>query len=256
MIKNLVAAGCSFVAGSSMGKNHKPGGFLEWDVQQKYRFSNLLAMKLNANEFNIAGSGGSNQRSIRLIYEWIKKNKAEVENTIFVLGLTELLRKEKFSTKTQSYIKWRNTVFFEDNSNLDNLEDTPQKLLPSSFDFHKLIEKENLLPKLKEYAKMDVLYFTDIAYESNKLTQNLEMLKAYIESKKGKLLVFSAMLENTEFIFDSDSMFNFETGSSWREYISSYDKYYSFSRHPALNDNNILANILFKKIQNETYYTS
>lgn len=72
MIKNLVAAGCSFVAGTSMGKNHNvkpPNGFLKPAVQEKYRFSNLLAIKLNAKEFNIAGSGGSNQRSIRLIYE-------------------------------------------------------------------------------------------------------------------------------------------------------------------------------------------
>lgn len=250
-MKYLLAAGCSFVEGGSMHYEH-PGIICPpWLEQMELRFSKLLADKLCLKEINIAGSGGSNQRSIRLIYEWFKENKRKAKNTTVVLGLTELLRREKFSTKTQSYIKWRNTIFFDNILNLDNLEEHPQKLMPSSFEFHKLIEKENLLPKLKQYAMIDVMYFTDIEYELKKLSQNLELLDSFIKNLGGNLIVFSAMLENDNLDISGINFFKFKKGFSWRQYIASYNENYSFSLHPDLKDNAIIAEDLFNFIKNE-----
>lgn len=250
-MKYLLAAGCSFVEGGSMNYEHPSINCPPWKEQMELRFSKVLANKLNFKEINIAGSGGSNQRSIRLIYEWFKENKSKAENTTVVLGLTELLRKEKFSTKTQSYIKWRNTIFFDDVLNFDNLEEQPQKLMPSSFEFHKLIEKENLLSRLKQYAMIDVMYFTDIEYELKKLSQNLELLDSFIKNLGGNLIVFSAMLENDNLDTSGLNFYKFKKGFSWRQYIESYDKKYAFSLHPNVKDNAIIAEDLFNFIKNE-----
>ena len=43
------------------------------------RFSKLLSDKLNAKEINIALGGGSNERTLRTTYEWIRKNSEKVE---------------------------------------------------------------------------------------------------------------------------------------------------------------------------------
>ena len=246
-MKELVAAGCSFVEGSSMVVKHKWSKKLETvdnKTAEKNRLTKLLSNELNIKEINLANSGGSNERAIRRLYEYVNKNGGK--DKIFIIGLTELLRKEKYSSKTKSYIKWRNTIFFDEIANIDNLDDNLFKLVPSSFLFHNIIKRDGLLNKLKEYAKLDILYFTDIENELKKLSQQLNMLNSYIKNKNGKFVVFSAMLEEADNLSTDFDVLKMPVGNSWREFIDSYDPDYHFSHHPAIADEHILSKHILK----------
>lgn len=249
-MKELVAAGCSFVEGYSMVEHHKYIKKIKGvDIKtaETSRLSRLLSDDLQCREVNLASSGGSNERAIRKLYEYA--NVKDVKDSIFILGLTELLRKEKYSSESKSYIKWRNTIFFDNLPNLKILDDNLFKLVPSSFEFHDIVERDNLLPQLKEYAKLDIMYFTDIDNELRMLSQQLNMLHSYIKSKGGKLLVFSAMMEQSDELKLDFKLFDMPVGKSWREFMSSYDNDYYFSHHPAIADERILSKHILKVLK-------
>ena len=249
-MKELVAAGCSFVEGQSMVLTHqyeKKLKNVDRDTADANRLSKLVSDGLHYKEVNIANSGSSNERAIRKVYEYININGGK--DKTFIIGLTELLRKEKYSSQSKSYIKWRNTIFFDKVSNIDVLDENLFKLLPSSFLFHDIVKRDNLLSKLKEYAKLDIMYFTDIENELRKLSQQLNMLYAYITSKGGKVLVFSAMMEESDKLKLDFDLFKMPLGNSWREYMHSYDKFYHFSHHPSIADEHILSKHILKVLK-------
>jgi hypothetical protein len=248
-MKELIVGGCSFLEGYSMVEEHrftKKLKHVDVKTAESNRLSKLLSIELNRKEINLANSGGSNERAIRRLYEYANTNGGK--DKIFILGLTELLRKEKYSSESKSYIKWRNTIFFDNVSNLKILDDNLFKLVPSSFEFHDIIERDNLLPQLKEYAKLDIMYFTDIDNELRMLSQQLNMLYSYIKSKGGELLVFSAMMEQSDELKLDFKLFDMPVGKSWREFMGSYDKYYADSHHPAIADEHILSKHILKSL--------
>lgn len=258
-MKHLVASGCSFVAGTSMHSTHnkREAIGLTPKQQEELRFTRLISNKLALQETNLASSGSSNQRAIRLIYEWIQSNEEKVKDTVFVLGLTEILRKEKFSSDLQLYVKWRPTTYFNKDTEVDS-----EKLLPSSTAFAKHAIEHKYLDSIIEYVKTELLHFTDIGYEFSELSRILDLLNVYIESKGGKLVVFAAMLEvdkEVSFEFNilgklnigSLNFFTFPAGhKNWKAYIKSYDEHYHVSRHPAIADEKKLADLLTDYITN------
>lgn len=254
-MNKIIFGGCSFVQGYSMKNDNKENKSLLSSEQEKKRFSYLLSEKLKITEVNLAATGGSNQRAIRQIYEWINKNKKDVKNNFFIIGLTELFRSEKFSSQTQSYIKWRKTIFLENLKKINNIKDNIHTLIPSSFDFVNYVIENDMIDNLINYTKTEILLFTDTNYELKKLIQDLEMISAYIEKHGGYLIVFSSMLELDVFKFNESNFdfhfMRFPNGeTSWRDFICSYDRYYSKSNHPSAKDNEILADLLFNEINN------
>ena len=92
------------------------------------------------------------------------------------------------------------------------------------------------------------MYFTDIDNELRILSQQLNMLHSYIESKGGKLIVFSAMMEESDKLKLDFKLLDMPYGNSWRDFISSYDKYYVYSNHPAIADEHILSKHILKSL--------
>ena len=76
MIKNIVSCGCSWMYGS--------GCYRRLDQ----RVSTLFAKKYNAEDINMAKDGGNNDRSVRKIVDWAIQNKDKLDETIFLLGLS------------------------------------------------------------------------------------------------------------------------------------------------------------------------
>ena len=250
IIKNLHFSGCSFVAGTSLRLSTNEGGEMTNDEKMSKNFHTLLSNKLNVPNVNIGSPGGSNKRAIRLIFDEVRNNN--VEGTLFILGLSELYRTEKFSTHINSIIKWRYETFFQHDSEIE----LNQTLVPSSTSFHNMINKEGHADTVVDYAKTEFLFFKDREYEYNKLVQSLHTINAYIESKGAKLLVFSAMCD----MLDKDKLNGlnyivFPDGSlQWRDYIKSYDPAYHKSAHPSIDDQPKLTNILFDYInENENF---
>ena len=101
--KYLLANGCSFTVGSCMYENVETHIDLT-EKRNKNRFSKKLADKLNLKEINIAQGGGSNDRIFRTTFDWIENNKQKVKDTLFVLGLTNNLRKDLWSNYKNEHI--------------------------------------------------------------------------------------------------------------------------------------------------------
>ena len=253
IIKNLHFSGCSFVAGTSLRLSTKEGGKMTNDEKMSKNFHTLLSKKLNVPNVNIGSPGGSNKKAIRLVFD--KVRNSNVEGTLFILGLSELYRTEKFSTHVNRIIKWRYETVFKHNEKIA----MNQSLIPMSNDFHTKMNKEGHTDRIIDYAKTEFLFFKDREYEFNKLVQNLHTINAYIESKGAKLIIFSAMcdiidpskLEGLNFVEFPDGSLQY--GSlQWRGYIKSYDPVYR-GAHPSVDDQPKLTNILFKYI-NELGY--
>jgi hypothetical protein len=85
VIKNIVSCGCSWVDGSGCYFRHKE------------KLSALFAKKYNAEDINLAKEGGSNDRSVRKITNWIVGNKDKLDETLFLIGVTEPQRFEIWS---------------------------------------------------------------------------------------------------------------------------------------------------------------
>ena len=105
--------GCSFTEGGGFedGKNQ-----LKLEYKNKYGFlyknekdvayPSLLQHKLKLKVINDAKSGSGIERTIRKIWEYIRKNKREdVKKTLFILELAEAIsRLEVFSNKYNRYL--------------------------------------------------------------------------------------------------------------------------------------------------------
>jgi len=104
--KYLVANGCSFTGGGCMYpiEDNWKSQSDRTDGQNRNRFSKKLADKLNLKEINIAQGGGSNDRMFRTTFDWIENNKEKVKDTLFVIGLTNILRRDLWSNYKNDYI--------------------------------------------------------------------------------------------------------------------------------------------------------
>ena len=85
MIKHIVSCGCSWVYGAGCHLRHKE------------KLSALFAKKYNAKDINLSKEGGSNDRIVRKITNWIVENKDRLDETLFLIGVTEPQRFEIWS---------------------------------------------------------------------------------------------------------------------------------------------------------------
>ena len=257
MYKYIVTGGCSFSAGTNMFPDDDINFNLPEipaEEQRKLRFSKLIADKFNAEDINLSESGGSNYKATRKVYNWLNSNKAKSKDTLVIISLTELLRKEKYSNLNDDFIRWRTlpnyTKEFAHNKfeKVTNINDiTPF--------YNKEIEE-----KFINYLDVEFKYFTSIKGETIKLNKELVMFQAFAKSLGADIIFFSSMLElknykkseynlEVQLNYDDINFFKFPNDClSWREYVYSYDKKIGFSRHPGPTDNKILSKLLTKYI--------
>ena len=243
-IANLHFNGCSFVAGSSLQIATKEKGELTVPEKRSYNFHTLLSKKLNVPNINEARPGGSNKRAIRIIFD--RARNSNVEGTLFILGLTELYRTEKFSNHINDTINWKYESFFQHNSKIN----FDKELIPISNLLLDEIDRDGDAKSIVDYAKTEFLFFKNREYEYDKLVQSLHTINAYVESKGAKLLIFSAMCEIIDKSkLDGLSFIEFPDGSlEWRKYIESYDPHYK-GTHPSIDDQPKLTYILFEYLK-------
>ena len=86
--KQLVVAGCSHVYGSFLDQ-------LLPEFAHNRSWVSKLSTKANFDSYiNLGNPGGSNQRSFRMIKEYVLNNLSTIKNTVIMIGLTELARCE------------------------------------------------------------------------------------------------------------------------------------------------------------------
>ena len=95
----MLVNGCSIVKGSRI--QSEPG---VWCGDKK-RFSKLLSDKLKCEEINISEAGCSNDRIIRTTFDWVENNQDKLNNTLCIIGLTELSRMELWDNTVNDYLQ-------------------------------------------------------------------------------------------------------------------------------------------------------
>ena len=254
----LVLGGCSFGIKPFDHDNPRRNSFqqLEGDVEVEYRFSKLLADKLNCEEINLCEGGVSNDYILRVLYNWISENKPIDKNVIMMVGLTELSRFEIFSTLSQKYIMTINPTSLS--ARVPNI-------------INRFLELTNLTKWISEreissYFEIFYKYFYDELEQIQRLNRKLDMFQVYCE--KNNIDVFcSTMLTDVKAynrlgdIYKNPNMKNFNTKDinyfkfpndimSWKEYIQTYDKNYRME-HPNIHDHEVITNLLFNYIENK-----
>jgi hypothetical protein len=75
-----------------------------WDNQEEVTYSHRLANIIGCNVVNDSASGGGTGRSIRMAYDFVKKNWKQKDELFLILELPSLARLDLFSKKLNDYI--------------------------------------------------------------------------------------------------------------------------------------------------------
>ena len=205
----LVLGGCSFGIKPFDHDNPRRNSFqqLEGDVEVEYRFSKLLADKLNCEEINLCEGGVSNDYILRVLYNWISENKPIDKNVIMMVGLTELSRFEIFSTLSQKYIMTINPTSLS--ARVPNI-------------INRFLELTNLTKWISEreissYFEIFYKYFYDELEQIQRLNRKLDMFQVYCEKNNIDVFFCSTMLTDVKAynrlgdIYKNPNMKNFNT---------------------------------------------
>ena len=75
-----------------------------WDTQEEITYSHRLANIIGCDVINDSASGGGTGRSIRMAYDFVKKNWKQKDELFLILELPSLARLDLFSKKLNDYI--------------------------------------------------------------------------------------------------------------------------------------------------------
>ena len=218
--KYLFANGCSFTLGSCMYEE-------EWEYRQNLnRFSKKLADKLNLEEINIASGGISNDRIFRTTFDWIENNKQKVKDTLFVLGLTNNLRKDLWSNFINDYII--SSEIYQDIKYIARDCNTTED-------------------EVNQWRNFELKYLINEDEVEKDLIRKCLLLNSYVE---GNMIFLNAWRRSD--VVHSDLKFlkiktkNYE-GYNWSDYIASELPDWNFG-HPLENHHHDMAHLLYEYI--------
>lgn len=178
MIKQVVSNGCSWMFGMGVtagdcAKLGKKGG------RQENRVSGLFAQKYNAKDINLSIPGGSNDRILRTITEWLFQNQKRTlrtqksryfSETFVLIGLTQIPRNELWfhsNPDKHRHSKWVKMTGYPD-------ENTGDK------SFYKFIN-------------LNFRYFHTFQYDYERTLRNIIQLASVCEYYGCKYLIFDAI---------------------------------------------------------------
>ena len=256
--KYLVVNGCSFVDGGPMLSDYK----LENPKSTRYseltsgersafkkthRFSKLLSDRLGCEEINIAELGGSNDRIFRTTFDWVADNKEKVNKTLFVCGLTSILRRDLWSNYTNDYII--SSEIHQDIPRIANRVNASVK-------------------EVQQWRDFELKYLINEDEIEKKIIRDCVLFDCYIKGLSSNVIFFNSLgdyeiyrrtfrnqttLDDQDGVFDENINFlKFKNekyeGNNWTKFIDSYRNHFTFL-HPNEDDHKMLSSLLYKYIK-------
>jgi hypothetical protein len=106
--KIFVSGGSQCIAGGFLHEEVKKVYNENFDIEINnhldYAYPNILAKKLNVDIINEGAAGGSITRMIRKTYEYITKNKKDINETLFIFEVPPGWRDEYYSNELKRYV--------------------------------------------------------------------------------------------------------------------------------------------------------
>ena len=235
--KYLVANGCSFTT-HPYEPDHVRNTFSSdedyYDYVFSKRYSKLLADKLGVEEINLSEAGVSNDRIFRTTYDWIQENKEKVKDTLFVIGLTDSLRKDLWSNFKQEYII--SSEIWQDLEYIAKDCDTT-------------------VDKVNQWREFEVMNLVNADEIEKNIIRQCDLFNSYVN---GNVVFFNAWRRN-ELVHTDLNFLKFKSngcdGYNWADYIyrnkSKYllnDSKYEWGGHPETLQHNEISEMLYNHI--------
>ncbi len=225
--KYLVVNGCSFTQGGLM--------YDDEDKQQllfeKNRFSKKLSDRLNFEEINIAGGGRSNDRIFRELFNWVEENGEKVKDSLFVVGLSNSLRKDLYSNHLKRYIN--SSEIYQDIEKIANRVNASVKEVEQwrNFELKYLIDEDEIEKKIIR----DCVLFDSL------VNGNVVFLNAWRRSEVVHPKLKFVLFECDEY-----------KGYNWSNFICKSKRTDYHTDHPNESQHHQMADILYKFV-NENF---
>jgi len=236
-IKYLVVNGCSFSRHPyepTYVRNTFPSEQDYLDSMFSNRYSTLLADKLNAKEVNLSSGGGSNDRIFRTTYDWIQENKEKVNDTLFVIGLTNSLRKDLWSNFKQDYMItseiWQDLEYIAKDC-------------------------DTTVDKVNQWRKFELMNLIDEDEVEKNLMRQCDLFNSYVNGN----VVFVNACRKNELVNPDLNFLKFKSdtydGYNWVDYVCSNARKYllkdpkwEWIGHPGIFEHNEITELLHQNI--------
>jgi hypothetical protein len=167
-----------------------------WDTQEETTYSYRLANIIGCDVVNDSTSGGGTGRSIRMAYEFVKKNWKQKDELFLILELPSLARLDIFSKKLNDYVICN--ILYTSN---DYVDETYNHL----FATRKYSTEETYMDFTKIGAKNLKVYlenFYSRKAEFKKIIRELDTFLSFLKFNNIKFIFFEG-----EFNMGIDSIF-------------------------------------------------
>lgn len=226
----IVSAGCSYTVGANI--NNEAG---KW-IGKEYTFTTELGKRFNLPTVHLGKAGGSNERIVRKVYDWILTND-EYKNPLFLIGITGITRFEFWSHTHNDYFDIHLFDFHSDkNSELYKKQMTtriPKMLYPEAD------------PILLEHWVEASQYMFNINARRKQIASMITMLNSHIQITRGTAIFFNSLFDDLVGVKDRINYLSFpvieDIGDYYdhdnpkRQHNSATDSWYHYLRQ--LHDN-------------------
>jgi len=198
----IIVTGCSFVDGGHLyGTGFHQDHFMI-HLQRKLK---IPCDERPSNQNNLAKNGASNDYITRVLTSWLIKNKTNVKNTLFIVGLTELSRIEYYDNVGKQY----RTFWSHEPIDTGWFPEYWEQIFSGVLDKNKSREWNTNLYK----------YTYDESVRADELYLKLLMIQNFIQMNGGNMVIFSSLCPQ----LPNKEHFNYmkitENDFTWSQYI-------------------------------------
>ncbi len=209
----VVNVGCSFMNNDAiLDENNKP--------TKEYISSLLLSKKLKCDFINLAGSGFSNERIMRVLYEWVEDNNKTgyYENPLVIIGLSGTSRYHFQNIETKKY--W--------DLQPEKINDYDDKALDGVND--KLTQKLDTIENLRSWMLYYMKWFYNEEHEDKKLQREIIFLHHYLKGNNCDYRIHNSLQDSLGDIKDKINYITFQDDDykgedSWNKFLMWQMKY-------------------------------
>ena len=191
----IVAIGCSFVHGATIEDEN--GNWKGAD----YRFSKVIADKLNIDEVNLGRPGGSNERITRKLVDWVENN-TKYKNPFIVIGLSGLSRTQIYSNASERYWDYHILDHFlaKPDASLEILKTRAEKYFGDS----------SMWQDLKKWTELYVEYFYNEEKAQHKLQKEVLLADGYLKNKGINYILYNSLPDEIDPIKNKINFMGFD----------------------------------------------
>lgn len=214
----IVTAGCSFTVGANINNAEK-----KW-AGKPYTFTALLGKRFNVPTVNLGKPGGSNDRIVRKVTDWILTNQ-QYQNPLFLIGISGLTRFEYWSHTENNYF---------DIHLFDWADDWDEELYKKQLETRvtRMLYPEADPEILKNWVKASQ-YMFNLPARRKQLASWVTLLDSHIKINNGTAIFFNSLIDDLVGVKERINFLSFPIKST---NLKLPDNDYRSRPHSALTD--------------------